>query len=106
MLKAAREWGTTLSHLLTGVQGWTVYDRWLVLAMAQHDAEVCQSSAGPLHYTDECDGDTTDIEPEVIERVCIYLHASEERQEELQKETPEKGLLVGWRDGADQDDAD
>lgn len=95
-----------MSHLLTGVQGWTVYDRWLVLAMAQHDAEVCQSGAGPLHYTDMCDGDTTDIEPEVIERVCIYLHASEERQEELQKETPEKGLLVGWRDGADQDDAD
>lgn len=106
MLKAAREWGTTLSHLLTGVQGWTVYDRWLALAMAQHDAEVCQSGAGPLHYSDECDGDTTDIEPEVIEHVCIYLHASEERQEELQKETPEKGLLVGWRDGADQDDVD
>lgn len=100
MLKAAREWGTTLSHLITGVTGWTVYDRLLVLALAHHDSEVCQSGAGPLHYSDECDGDATDIEPVVVERVCIYLHASEERQEELQKETPEKGLLVGWRDGS------
>lgn len=104
MLGAAREWGTTLSHLFTGVTGWEVYDRLLVLALAQHDMELCRSGAGPEHYSDECDGDTTDIEPVVIERVCIYLHASEERQEELQKETPEKGLLVGWRDGAGQDD--
>lgn len=94
-----------MSHLLTGIEGWEVYDRLLVLALAQHDIEVCPSGAGPLHYADMCDGDTTDIEPEVIERTCIYLYAHEERQEELQKETPEKGLLVGWRDGA-QDDED
>lgn len=104
-LVSAREWGTTLSHLLTGVQGWQVCDRLLVLALSQHDMDLCPSGAGPEHYRDECDGDTTDIEPVVIERVCIYLHASEERQEELQKETPEKGLLVGWRDGS-QDDTD
>ena len=100
MLKAAREWGTTLSHLLTGETGWTVYDRLLALALAQHDMDICPSGAGPTHYSDECDGDTTDIEPEPFERTCIYLYAAEERAEELQKETPEKGLLVGWRDGA------
>ncbi|HCS2945778.1 TPA: hypothetical protein OQU49_004390 [Shigella flexneri] len=93
-----------MSQLLTGVPGWTVYDRLLVLALAMHDADLCPSGAGPEHYRDECDGDTTDIEPVVIERVCIYLHASEERQEELQKEAPEKGLLVGWVDGAGQED--
>ncbi|MGP5199941.1 hypothetical protein ACTXKN_12365 [Brachybacterium alimentarium] len=106
MLKAARGWGTTLSQLLTGTEGWEVYDRLLVLALAHRDMDLCPSGAGPEHYMDECDGDTTEIEPEVIERTCIYLHASEERQEELQKETPEKGLLVGWRDGADQEDVD
>ena len=105
MLNAAREWGTTLSQLLTGVEGWSICDRLLVLAQAQLNMELCRSGAGPEHFADECDGDTTDIEPAVIERVCIYLHASEERQEELQKETPEKGLLVGWRDGS-QDDTD
>lgn len=100
MLKAAREWGTTLSHLLTGVEGWTVYDRLLALALAQHDMDICPSGVGPTHYSDECDGDTTDIEPEPFERTCIYLYAAEERAEELQKETPEKGLLVGWVDGS------
>lgn len=104
MLKSAREWGTTLSHLLTGDEGWTICDRLLALALAQHDMDICPSGAGPTHYSDECDGDTTDIEPEPVERTCIYLYAADERAEELQKETPEKGLLVGWRDGAEDQD--
>lgn len=102
MLSTAREWGTTLSHLLTGVDGWEPLDRLLVLALGQHDMELCKSGAGPAHYSDECDGDTTDIEPEVVERTCIYLVAAEERAEEMHKETPEKGLLVGWRDAAQE----
>lgn len=94
-----------MSHLLTGAPGWTEYDRLLALALAQHDMDVCPSGAGPTHYSDECDGDTTDIEPEVIERTCIYLHASDELQEDRAKSgDAEKGLLVGWRDGAQSEE--
>lgn len=95
----AREWGTTLSHLLTGVQGWTTYDRLLVLALTVHDGEVCPSGAGPTHYIDECDADTTDIEPEPVERTCVYLVEQERWQDErAQDKNPEKGVLMGLRD--------
>lgn len=90
-----------MSHLLTGVQGWTDYDRLLVLALTLHDRDICPSGAGPVHYTDECDADTSDIDPEPFERVCVYLKASEEwRDERAQEKNPEQGVLVGFTDSA------
>ncbi len=70
-----------------------------MLALSQHDMEVCPSGAGPLHYVDECDGDTSEIEPVPVERTCIYLVAAEEWQAERAKDKqPEKGVLVGFKD--------
>lgn len=98
---AAREWGTTLSHLLTGAPGWADYDRLLVLALTQHDMDLCPSGAGPMHYADECDVDTTLIEPERIEASCIYLYEQQEWDEDrAQEKNPEKGILSGLVDGA------
>lgn len=88
-----------MSHLLTGIQGWTDYDRLLVLALTLHDREICPSGAGPVHYVDECDGDTSDIEPEPVERVCVYLKALDDwRDDRTQDKHPEKGVLVGLTD--------
>ena len=76
-----------------------MYDRLLVLALAQHDLDLCPSGAGPEHYRDECDADTTDIEPEAVERACVYLAAREEWEDaRAQDKSPEKGILVGFKD--------
>lgn len=103
-MDAARSWGTTLSHLLTGVTGWQSWDRLLVLARAQHDTDLCPSGVGPEHYRDECDADTTDIEAVPVESTCVYLVAREGWEEERSKgKNPEKGVLVGFRDAEAQD---
>ena len=102
-MATARSWGTTLSHLLTGEPGWADWDRRLVLALSMHDDDLCPSKAGPEHYRDECDTDTTDIEPEPVEQTCVYLKASEQWSEERSHEkNPEQGVLVGFRDAAAQ----
>ena len=83
--------------------GWQLWDRLLVLAQPLHDMDLCPSGAGPPHYIDECDADTTDIEPEVVEATCVYLVAREEWEDERsQDKNPEKGVLVGFRDGAEK----
>ena len=83
--------------------GWQLWDRLLVLAQPLHDMDLCPSGAGPEHYRDECDADTTDIEPEAVEATCVYLVAREEWQAERdQDKNPEKGVLVGFRDGAEK----
>lgn len=83
--------------------GWQLWDRLLVLAQPLHDMDLCPSGAGPEHYRDECDADTTDIEPEAVEATCVYLVAREEWQAERdQDKNPEKGVLVGFKDGAAQ----
>lgn len=73
-----------------------------MLALSIHDREVCPSGAGPTHYVDECDGDTSDIDPEPFERTCVYLKASEDWQDErAQEKNPERGILVGFKDATD-----
>lgn len=73
-----------------------------MLALAQHDLDLCPSGAGPEHYRDECDADTTDIEPKSVERSCVYLAAREEWEDaRAQDKAAEKGVLVGFIDGAD-----
>lgn len=74
----------------------------LALARRQHDADICPSGAGPLHYRDECYEDSPtfiDPEPEPVESTCAWLIAAEEYAEEQQSQKRERGLLVGWRDG-------
>lgn len=84
--------------------GWQLWDRLLVLAQPLHDMDLCPSGAGPEHYRHECDADTTDIEPEAVEATCVYLVAREEWQAERdQDKNPEKGVLVGFKDGAAQE---
>lgn len=82
----------------------------LALARKQHDAGICPSGAGPLHYRDECDEDSDafiDPEPEPVESTCAWLVAIEEYAEEQQKaQVRERGLLVGWRDGSARGGAD
>lgn len=83
--------------------GWQPWDRLLVLAQPLHDMDLCPSGVGPEHYRDECDADTTDIEPVPVEKTCAYLVAREEWEEErAQDKSPEKGILVGFQDGAAQ----
>ena len=66
--------------------------------------DLCPSGAGPEHYRDECDPDTSDIEPEPVERGCVYLVAREEWEDERRQEkNPEKGVLVGFLDAAAED---
>lgn len=102
-MDAAKSWGTTFSHLRTGVPGWQPWDRLLVLARALHDMDLCPSGSGPEHYRDECDADTTDIEAVPVESTCVYLVAREEWEEErAQDKNPEKGVLVGFKDDAAQ----
>lgn len=81
--------------------GWQSWERLLVLAQPLHDMDLCPSGAGPVHYRDECDADTTDIEPEPFEVTCTYLKAREDWEDERSKEaSPERGVLVGFRDAA------
>lgn len=75
------------------------------MARKVHDASICPSGAGAMHYRDECDEDSpyfTDPEPEVVESTCAWLVAKQEYDEENSKEgnVRERGLLTGWRDGS------
>jgi len=79
-------------------------DRLLAMARKAHDADLCPSGAGPVHYRDECNEDSptfTDPEPEPVESTCAWLVAVEEYTEENSKDghVRERGLLLGWRDG-------
>lgn len=86
---------------MTGTPGWTSCDRLLVLALSMHDQDVCPSGAGPLHYRDECDADMSAAEPEPVERVCVWLKASEDWQHErAQDKNPERGVMVGLVDAS------
>ncbi|MGY5764988.1 hypothetical protein ACXET9_07305 [Brachybacterium sp. DNPG3] len=89
---------------MTGAEGWTDWDRLLVLALSRHDMDLCPSGAGPAHYRDECDIDRADVEPEAFETQCIWLHAADEWHEERRKtKNPDKGVLMGLRDAAEHD---
>lgn len=92
-----------MSHFWGGPPGWADMDRLLAMARKLHDADVCQSGAGLVHYRDECDEDSerfTDPQPEVVESTCVWLAAAEECAEEAGKaQVRERGLMIGWRDG-------
>lgn len=92
-----------MSHFLGGPPGWTDVDRLIALARQEHDASICPSGAGGMHYRDTCDEDSptfTDPQPEPVESTCAWLIAAQEYAEENSKEgvVAERGLLVGWRD--------
>ena len=77
------------------------------MARRMHDDDLCPSSAGPVHYRDECDEESesfTDPAPEPVESTCVWLAAAEDYAEEQGKaQVKERGLLVGWRDGNAQE---
>lgn len=77
------------------------------MARKVHDASICPSGAGAMHYRDECDEDSpyfTDPEPEPVESTCAWLVSVEEYNDDQSKEgnVRERGLLVGWRDAGAQ----